>query len=126
MEVFDIMLYLSIAIFLNIFIHVFANYSYRDLQVEDKIKKTTSLLIIVGIISVAVSFVLSSKKKIISNGFKYGGLLLILTAIVTSWGDIYNELKLIILGIIFIYLIIYSYKKETNIKDKILQKKIEK
>jgi len=117
MEVFDIFLYLLIAIFLNLFVHTFANWSYKDLNLDEKIKKTTSLLVITGIICVSVSIFFKDKKEIISRGLKYGGSALVLTAMVANWEDVRQELKLFVFGSSFLYVLIYSYNKDNDGKN---------
>lgn len=110
----DIFIYASIAIMYNLFIHNLASMTYQDLQYEEKHNSTIIMLIIFGLTGIAISKIINKNKKYnnkyAKNGLYYGGILLIITALLTNWSDIGGELKLMGVGFIFALLIWYSYK----------------
>jgi len=120
MTTIDIFIYASIAILYNLFVHNLASMTYKDLQYDEKHNSTIIMLIIFGAIGVFVSKAINKHKKYdnkyAKNGLYYGGILLILTALLTNWSDIGGEFRLFGVGIIFGLLIWYSYKIDN--KDK--------
>lgn len=116
----DIILQVSIAIVYNLFVHNLASISFKDEQFEEKQHNTTIMLIIFGIFAIVASKLIFEdyfQSQIISTGFFYGGILLIITAIFANWNNITTQFKLIIVGIALGLLIWYSYKKETSSKQ---------
>ena len=101
----DIFIYTSIAIMYNLFVHNLASITYQDLQYEEKHNSTIIMLIIFGAIGIAISKIINKHKKYnnkyAKNGLYYGGILLIITALLTNWSDIGGEFRLIGVGIIF-------------------------
>lgn len=117
MTFFDIVLYVSIAFVYNLFIHNLASISYKNLQYNEKHECTIVMLVIFGVLGVVISkFVIESNKKyknsVVSNGLKYGGILLLITAMFANWDNIAGEMKLLMMGGILGYLIWYSYKRD--------------
>jgi Ca2+/Na+ antiporter len=132
MGLIDITLYLSIAIIYNLFVHNLASMSYKDLQYEDKQDKTIVMLIIFGIIGIAFSKLVIDKNNkyknsIVSQGLYFGGILLILTAIFTNWQSLTEELKLLLISVVFGLIVWYSYNytqsSEKQNKKRIIQKR---
>ena len=54
------------------------------------------------------------KNKNISNGLYYGGILLLITALIGNWDSIVEETKMFITAGVLICLIWYGYHRETN------------
>lgn len=120
MHAFDILIYTSIAITYNLFVHNLASITYQDSQYEEKHDSTIIMLIIFGAIAIIVSRVINKNKeynnKYAKNGLYYGGILLITTALLTNWSDIGGELRLLGAGLVLGLLIWYSYKIDTKNK----------
>jgi hypothetical protein len=120
----DIFIYAIIAIMYNLLVHNLASITYQDLQYEEKHDSTIIMLVIFGILGVGIAKMLDKHKKYANkyakNGLYYGGILLILTALLTNWTDIGGELRLIGVGVMFGLLIWYCYKIDN---DKINDKK---
>lgn len=124
MGLFDIILYVSIAIMYNLFVHTLASISYKDSQYDEKHQNTIVMLILFGGIGILVSKIMDDKNKkyknsFVSKGLYYGGILLILTALFANWESIVEEMKLFIVGGVFGCLIWYGYQRETSINEKI-------
>jgi hypothetical protein len=106
----------SIVILYNLLVHNFTSYSYKELQYDDKVKKTVTMLFFFGIIAYIIAkFVLDDdknkfKNSILSKGLKIGGALLMITALFVNWENMQEEFKIGTIGIIFAFLIYYSYK----------------
>lgn len=108
-------LYISIALFYNIFVHTFTSILYKDEPFKDKYEKTTVMLLIAGIFALVLARFMSTndveyKNYVVSMGLGIGGLLLILTSIFANWENIEEELKVGISGAFLIVLIVFSYK----------------
>jgi len=118
MKVFDIIIYASIAIMYNLFVHNLASITYQDLQYEDKHNNTIIMLVIFGIMGIVISKIIGDKKKYdnkyVKNGLYYGGILLILAALITNWTEIGSELKLVGMALGLGLLIWYGYKIENK------------
>lgn len=114
----DIIIIATIAILYNLFIHIFASLQYKDLQYQDKKKKITIILVIAGILAIIISKILDHMKigKLISKGLFWGGILLIITAIIANWNTKYisENFKLIIIAIIFLILVWYGLRRDKN------------
>lgn len=116
--VIDLIIIITIAIFYNLFIHILSSTQYKDYQYEEKRKKSCILIIIAGIFAIIVSKILDYYQtgRLISKGLFWGGILLIITAIIASWNNKYisENIKLLIIGIIFAVLIWFGLKREKN------------
>ena len=116
MAIYDNIIIATIAIIYNLLIHNITSYSYADQQYDEKTKNTISFLFVTGLFAyiVATLFFDNTKfkynNKLVSSGLKYGGILLVLTAICINWTNVGEELKIIAFGCLFGYLIYYSYK----------------
>lgn len=110
MRILKIIIFLSIAILYNIFIHYLANMMYKDLPYEEKFKKSNVFLLIAGILGIILSILVLKKNKkykdsIISIGLGIGGSLLIIISIVSNWENISNAIKIWTSGLCLIGLI---------------------
>jgi hypothetical protein len=119
----DVTLYISIAIMYNLFVHNLASLSYKDLQYEEKHQNTIIMLVLFGGIGILISKIMTEKCKqynntFVSKGLYYGGILLLLTALFANWENITEELKLLMVTGIFIFLVWYGYQRETTIEKK--------
>lgn len=113
----DVTLYSSIAIMYNLFVHNLASMSYRDLQYDDKYENTLIMIVIFGISGIIISKCVIDKNKeyknsLVSKGLYYGGIMLILTALFVNWENMTEELKLLLIAGVFVYLLWYSRKRD--------------
>ncbi len=121
MKIVDIILYVSIALMYNIIVHNIASVAYKDQQYEEKHTNTIIMLILFGGIGIIISKLLTTKFPSYDNvylnyGLYYGGILLILTAVFSNWNKITEEMKFIVLGLLFGVLIWFGYKKDSKEK----------
>lgn len=119
----DIILYVSIAIMYNLFVHNLASLSYKDLQYEEKHQNTIVMIILFGGIGILVSKIMNDKHKkyknsFVSKGLYYGGILLIATALFANWETIVEEMRLLFFAGVLGLLIWYGYQRENRI-DKV-------
>jgi hypothetical protein len=114
MKLFDALIYLSIAIMYNLFVHNLASITYQDLQYEEKYNNSLIMIMVFGAFGIVASKILSKNKKYdnkyVNNGLYYGGILLMLSILVANWSDVSDELRLIMVASLFGVLIWYCYK----------------
>ena len=115
----DIIIYVSIAIIYNFFVHNLASISYKDLQYEEKHQNTIVMLVLFGGIGILISKIMDDKNKkyknsVVSKGLYYGGILLILTSLFANWDSIAQELKLFGVAGVLGCLVWYGYNRETT------------
>ncbi len=67
------------------------------------------ILIVVGLISIVIGFVL--KVDTVANGFLFGGILSLIIGTIRYWSAMQDYLRVIILGIVLAFLIWLGYKK---------------
>lgn len=125
----DTILYISIGIIYNLFVHNLASLSYKDLQYEEKHQNTIVMIILFGGIGILVSKIMNDKYKkyknsFVSKGLYYGGIILIFTALFANWETIAEEMKLLFFAGALALLVWYGYKRENTI-DKVKKKKDE-
>lgn len=116
----DIILYVSIALMYNLFVHNLASVSYKDLQYEEKHQNTIVMLVLFGGIGILISKIMDDKNKkyknsFVSKGLYYGGILLILTSLFANWESIAEELKLFVVAGVLGCLMWYGYHRESTI-----------
>lgn len=122
MSITDIIIYVSIAIVYNLFVHNFASSSYKDYQYEEKHQNTIIMIVLFGAIGIIVAKIMeknlknnkNNKRKTsnISNGLYYGGIFLLLTALIANWDSVVEETKMFIAAGVLGCLIWYGYQKE--------------
>lgn len=100
----------------NIFLHNAANIIYKDLPFDEKQSKIILFLIVCGILGIILSEYLLAKKRFFENetvmsGFWYGGIILTVSTIGLNWNIMSDDMKLYLMGIIFICIIIYTYQR---------------
>lgn len=108
-------IYVSIAIFYNIFIHHLTSTLYKDAPYEEKFRKSVTMIFIAGIVGIVASKLLLKddqqyKNSVVSMGLGIGGGLLILTSVFANWEYVSGEIKLILSGAILIGFIWFSYR----------------
>lgn len=111
----DLLIYVSIAIVYNLFVHNLASLMFQDQQFDDKQNNTTIMLLVFGFGGIMAPYLMKKfkkyKNKHVSKGLKWGGLLMILTALFVNWDDFGNELRLACFGLLFAGLVWYCYTK---------------
>jgi len=129
MKIIDYIIIIGIAIIYNIFVHNIASLSYRELQYEDKHQNTIIMITLFGALGIIVSkFIIDKNKKYhndyASKGLFLGGTILLITALYANWDYMTEELKLLFIGFVFMYLIWWGYKREKDKVDGKINEKI--
>jgi len=120
MGIIDTGLSMGIAITFNLLVHNITSVTYKELQYAEKMHKSTIMLFIFGIIGYSISKLILENQKnklyndTVNDGLKYGGIILMITAIVSNWGNISDDMRIIGIGIFMAYLIYYSYRRRMN------------
>jgi H+/Cl- antiporter ClcA len=118
MTTFDIFIYVCIALLYNLFVHNLASITYEELQYDDKHDNTIIMLVIFGIAGIFVARCINNNKKYnnkyASTGLYYGGILLLVTALLNNWSDIGNEMRVVGFSMLLGLLIWYTYKIENK------------
>ena len=123
MGLIDISIYVGIALLYNLLIHNLASLSYKDLQYDEKHQNTIIMLIMFGGIGILISKIINEKRikyknKYVSKGLYYGGVLLIVTALLTNWDAVEDEMKLLFVAGLFGCLIWFGQKREESVEEK--------
>lgn len=123
MAIFDVVLYISVALLYNLLIHNIASLSYKDLPYNEKVASTTIMLILFGGIGILLAKLINERNKelkdsFVSKGLFWGGILLIITAIFANWDKINEEVKLLSIAGLLGGLIWYGYRRNKNIIKK--------
>lgn len=121
MKLLDLTVISSIAILYNLFIHHLVSIMFKDLDYETKINRGKIFLLIAGIAGTVIAKLVlkptkDNKDSVVSKGFYYGGLILVITPLFLSWSTTTDDIKLIIVGLSLGGLVWYSNKvlKERN------------
>lgn len=116
MKLLNITVSTSIAILYNLFVHHIISMLVRNMNYEDKVSRSTTFILISGVVGVVMSKLLfDNKSLVVKNGLWLGGILLIVTSIFVNWQTMNDEIKLLMIGITLFGLIWYS--KHTLEKD---------
>lgn len=120
-------LIILIIIFYNIFSHKIASNVYANTPPESKDSKIISFLAVYGIFGLIISEIFFSNKtflynKVVLNGLWYGNVVLIYYNTYNNWGIMDDSKKLLVIGLVLIYIILYSYKSTSNENNKKQQK----
>ena len=113
----DKIIWVGIAILQNVFVHHIASISFKNLPYTEKQDKITSMLFILGILSITIGKLVIGDKKLVSNGLTLGGILLLLTILLINWRYLSDKVKLVIFGSCFISILWYAYKKNKTSKS---------
>lgn len=116
----NVILICGIAIVYNLLVHSIASFTFKDLQYEEKHKNTLLMLVIFGIIGIVISQLIifkNNKNSVVGKGLFYGGIILILTALFSNWENMTEEIKLFLVGAIFIYLIWYASNRDKKLNN---------
>ncbi len=111
----DIVIYSSIAIVYNLFVHNLTSIMYQDLQYDEKYSNTLIMILTFGILGMMMPKLLERYEKYnnknVAKGLYYGGILLVLTAVVGLWSDLGNENRVFVFGLLLGVLIWWGYKR---------------
>lgn len=119
MSFFDKAVYISIAIFYNLFVHHLVNSFYKTLPFEEKFNKSTTFIFIAGIFGIVLSKIFlkdeqSYTNSVLSMGFGIGGILLMLTAVWVNWENLSDDIKLCLSAFAFGLIIWYAHRYDTK------------
>jgi hypothetical protein len=110
----SLLLTIPIAIIYNIVVSQAAELATKDIIMKDKIQKVIIIDIIGAIVAFALAYLFFEsgklKNKIIKYGLMLGGLILAGYTILCNWYNIDDTTKIMALGGILLYIMIYSYK----------------
>lgn len=120
MAIIDIIIYVSIALAYNLFVHNLACTAYKDYQYDDKHQNTIIMIVLFGAIGIIVGKMMEknvkkkNKQSNVAKGLYYGGILLLITAFVANWDAIVEENKMFFAGAVLACLIWYGYQRENK------------
>ena len=123
MNIFGKLVFISISLIYNLFIHYLTSMMYKDLPYAEKHNKTVVLLVVAGIIGIFLGKVVLKRKQdgVVDRGLFIGGIMLVFTGFIANWENISDEIKLFASGVGLIIVIWLSYKyldKKDNKKKK--------
>lgn len=112
----SILLAIPIGIIYNLLISKISSMITKDYEYNEKIQKNIIVEIISGIGAIAMAFYIFNNKKCKNKtamyGLLLGGGLLLFSSLVSNWNVVNDYTKIITLGGIMIFFILYSYKFE--------------
>lgn len=91
---FNIIIYIIIALLYNFFVHNLASVMYKDLQFDEKQSRTIMLIMIFGCVGIVVGKLYEPRNKFAGNGLILGGIFLLLTVLINYWSSIDDSIKL--------------------------------
>ena len=105
MSTFDNTVAVIVAVIYNIFAHYVVSCTTTNMPHKDKLQKATMALLFIGFVAIFISKKLEDSsrdldKQVLSRGLWYGGLLLVLTPIVSTLEDTTLDIQLVALVII--------------------------
>ncbi len=116
----------SIAIFYNLFTHHFISMMYKNYPYDQKQRRTIITLFMIGMVGIVLAKTVFTdndklRNELLQKGAFYGGILLVLTSLMSGWNDMGDQMKLGFIGIVFGILIYFSYKakQENDLKKEV-------
>ncbi|ATZ80341.1 hypothetical protein BMW23_0283 [Bodo saltans virus] len=110
----SLLLSIPIAIIYNVVVSKITELATKDIIMKDKLQTVIIIDIISAIVAIALAYLFFEngklKNKIIKYGLILGGLILITYTFICNWNNIDDTAKLLTLGGIMLYIMIYSYK----------------
>lgn len=110
-----------------------------DLTYSEKFQQSMLIIFMIAILSLALAYTVFSshelyKNNIIKIGLTVGGIWIMFHSLFINWNNINEEIKLLVIGVIFGLIIWFSYshhnqqklEKEKKLKDEKIKKKKEK
>lgn len=118
----DIGISVFIALLLNVFAHQIAYTTYKKCLYKEKFEKSTILLFVCGIIAIVLGMFIGAQHEkysdsVVSYGFILGGILLMSTVILVTWGSLSDQLKLVVSGVVFFTVVYVCHKYYQVLKD---------
>jgi undecaprenyl pyrophosphate phosphatase UppP len=122
MNFFDKCVYVIIATLYNIFIHLLTSRIYKNALYNEKYTSSVVFLIISGVVGIVISKIFMEhykkyKNNVVSRGIYVGSIMLILTALFSTWDGVSDAFKLIIVGMALVFIIWCSYQKKKEPDD---------
>lgn len=117
MNIIDTASFLTIAILYNIFIHQIVTSVYKTYSYEEKFDYGIAFIFLAGFVGIIMSKILLKeneeyKTSITSMGLLTGGIMLVITSVLINWENISDDIRLLIVSIIFLGLFYYFYNKK--------------
>jgi hypothetical protein len=113
-----------IGILYNIFVTKLSEIMTTSLVYEDRIQKHLIFCFIGGLVGYVLAMTIFEKDGILENtsakyGIAIGSSILILNSLISNWMILQNDTKLFIIGMLFVFSLVISYKfsNETYQKD---------
>lgn len=127
----DIILSIPIGIIYNFLINKLVNVMFDQMTYTERYQKSLIFMFVIGLIGLVLAFTLFKNHPIFKNrplrfGLILGSILLIFYSIISNWNRMDDITKIVVFGIVFGLLILYSYYNgEDNNKKKLKKKKID-
>jgi hypothetical protein len=125
----DILFAIPIAITYNVLIFKSIDILYKDEQCKDRYQKSAITLFVAAIIGIIIAQAFFNKNNSLSNrgvrfGLIGGSCLIIFYAVIKNWDFLDDITKLLIFGILFGMIILWSYiySSEKKIKKSTIKK----
>lgn len=119
----DPIIIIMVALIYNAFFHKLTQILYGGLPFNENKTKSVQALLIIGIISLVLyklhvegSLPININKNII-KAVKYGGLLLLFSAIMNNWTGMDETVKLLLLGTALVAIVYFTREKNKEIKE---------
>jgi hypothetical protein len=110
----DILLAFPIGIMYIFFVNKLAEILNEDLICEEKIKRTISISIVAVIVGFVMAFKIFGVKptynRIVKYSLIFGSTIIFLNSIIYHWPQLSTDIKLLIVGLIFITSIGLTYR----------------
>lgn len=116
----NIIIQSCIALLLNAFIHKLTQTINSHYEYNINKKRSIQMLFVIGLLILIINKLIDDKSiKIdidnnIIKGFKYGAILILISAFLNQWSDLNDSIKTVLLGGILFTIIYISNKKFKN------------
>ncbi len=129
----NIALAAPLGIIYNLFMHKLVSIMLSEASGtnDDKHQKKIIILFIIGLVGLLIAFTIFTnseqyKNQTMKYGLIFGNGLLLIYSMITNWDKMYDDTKLILMGIVFGGMVWYCYSGEDVPKPKKKKKNTEK
>jgi undecaprenyl pyrophosphate phosphatase UppP len=109
----DILISVPILILYLLFVHRILEIFTENTKAEDRIKKYIIMSFVIGIVSILIGIYIFGSKKLnnrpVKFGFIFGALILVINSLYNNWENLEKDVKLFIIGGVFVLGIALSY-----------------